>query len=320
MSRVIGFENIDDYLGPSEARFFGSGYRRAEYDLGPVRQDGGAFRGVASIFYPSDWSKKKAGVDLRPHLSTVDTMILGAEYTELLLAASYGLTAAQRRGASIRKVVIQAGTQPEESLHSVAIEAQITKCNVLGNGRAETTSRVQIGRMRTRLVVNHEQADDSVSALSDTLQIGDVLDPAPTRYWGSGFRFGRQSIGPVTVDVDSLSATGGLKLVNLPDDVTFGLGGRPCGPTPVDAFVSVLQLAQVLMYEMDSISRADSGTLWMQQVTLALDDTLDDTGEVNVDITGSQLLDLPDGRWRNVNFSGTAGQFTLSCLFAHRLP
>jgi len=58
----------------------------------------------------------------------------------------------------------------------------------------------------------------------------------------------------------------------------------------------------------------------MQQVTLELDDTVNDEGEARVDITGSQLIDLPDGRWRNVNFSGSAGQFGLRCLFAHRLP
>jgi len=239
MSRVVGLANIDEYLGPSEGRFFGSGYRKAEYELGPVRQCGDTFEGLASISYPSGWSQKKAGVDLRPHLSTVDTMILGAEYTELLLAASLGLSATQRRGASIWKVVIQAGTEPEESLDSVAIAAQITKSKAVGDGWAETKSHVQVGRMRTRLVVSHEQGVEPFAAAEGDLHIADVLDPSSTRYWGSGFRFGRQSIGPVRADVDTLSASGGLTIDTLPEPVALGLGGRPDGPTAVDAFSSL---------------------------------------------------------------------------------
>lgn len=321
MDRILTLADIDDYLGPGDSRFFGSGYRRAEYQLGPVRNEDDALRSNVAISYPSNWSTKKAGTDLRPHLSTVDTMILGAEFTERLLATVLGLSSDQRAAATVRKIVIQAGTQPEESLDCVQVEAQIAKSSQSDNGSTETTTRVQIGQMRTRLVVSHEANAGSPAPQGESADIGRALAPAQSRYWGSGFRFGRQTISPVHADIGKLTASGGLSIAPLPESIASGLGGRPEGPTPVDAFVTVLQLAQVLLYEMDNIPRADSNTLWMQQAILEVDDNAaPENREARVEITDSRLIELPDGRWRNVNFTGSAGRFGLRCVFAHRLP
>ncbi len=229
MGRILALSDIDDYLGPADARFFGSGYRKAEYRLGPVRNDGDALRSTVAVSYPMDWSTKKAGVDLRPHLSTVDTMILGAQFTELLLATGVGLTSEQRSAGSVRKIVIQAGTQPEESLDSVQIEAQIAKSSQRDGGSTETTSRVQVGRMRTRLVVSHDMGVGSSAPEGEKLNIGHILAPAESRYWGSGFRYGRQRIGPVSADIDKLTASGGLSLAPLPASIAAGLGAARKG-------------------------------------------------------------------------------------------
>lgn len=323
MSRTLAFPRIDDYLGPAEERFFGAGYRRADHALGPVRRDGGALSGVVAISYPADWSFKTSGDALRPHLSTVDALVLGVQFTEMLLAANSGLSTGQLRGARLRKMVILAGTQPQESLERVPISARTAKSYARDDGSVETTSRIEIGRMRVRLTVDHEvAASGPVGTLpSDPRDdVRSLLEPGHSRFWADGFRTSAQEIGPVIADVDGLEAAAVLSVSPIPESFAGGLGGHPRGVTAVDAFVTTLQLAQVLLYELDGISRSESNTLWMQRATLEEDANRQSETVARVAITESRLLDLADGRWRNVDFTGRVGTFTLRCVFAHRLP
>src|ERR1700738_3999369 len=88
--------SIDDYLGPAKNRFFSRGYQRADYEVYNLTVipegagDAGATAG-ANLRYPADWSQKN-GTDLRPHLSTVDALVLGVQLAELHLAHTYGLS------------------------------------------------------------------------------------------------------------------------------------------------------------------------------------------------------------------------------------
>lgn len=320
MARTIALPDIDDYLGPAESRFFGSGYRKAEYFLSPLASDTATLRCVAGISYPADWSKKKAGVDLRPHLSTVDTMILGVDLTEALLAVCLGLGPEQRSAAQVHKIVIQAGTSPEEDLGSVPIEARVIRTKPVDAGLAETTTAVQVGQMRARCVVRHPAVAGPGPVPVGRFVLANVLGPAERRFWGGGFRHGRQGIHSVVADIDSLNVQGTLRVAALPAEVCDGLGGRPVGPTMVDAFVSILQMVQVLLYEMDGVPRSESNTLWMQQTTLELSADHRPDQSADATIIDSRLIDMPDGQWRNVEFVGSVGTIRQRSLFAHRLP
>lgn len=95
--------------------------------------------------------------------------------------------------------------------------------------------------------------------------------------------------------------------------------------TFIDAFVSLLQLGQVLMYELDGIDRGRSETLWMQRLVLRPSSHYEgrtstaDKALAKLRITDHQLLALPSGKWRNVDFAGDLGGIDLSATFAHRI-
>ncbi|MGH8968103.1 MAG: AvrD family protein, partial [Actinomycetes bacterium] len=79
------YRSIDDYLGPAQTRFFGHGYRRAQYRVADVTSTPADYadpgvRATVTIDYPLDWSVKETDVDLRPHLSTVDMLVLGVQF------------------------------------------------------------------------------------------------------------------------------------------------------------------------------------------------------------------------------------------------
>src|SRR5882724_4188968 len=120
-------KSIDDYLGPGETRFFARGYQRVGYETGDLVVDPGQARvsATATLRYPADWSRKAVGTDLVPHLSTVDSLVLGVQLAEAYLAHALGLDAGARRSARLRRVRLQAGTTPQEDLSAVELRAEL---------------------------------------------------------------------------------------------------------------------------------------------------------------------------------------------------
>src|SRR4051812_45491687 len=114
MTRSHLIKNIDDHLGPGEPRFFGSGYRRVAYRLDDAYAGSAeTLELTAGVLYPGDWSKKSATAALKPHLSTIDALILGAEAVERLSGPG-----------RLRRVDIKAGGTPfEAGLDSIPVSA-----------------------------------------------------------------------------------------------------------------------------------------------------------------------------------------------------
>lgn len=124
--------DISDYLGAPERRFFGEGYKRSRHRLTDfhVPEPDGAVAEVprlaatAQVEYPSDWSRK-GDTDQRPHLSTVDVLLLGAQLTEALLTSHLGLTEWELATVWLARVRIKAGNRPvEDDLAGFPVSAQ----------------------------------------------------------------------------------------------------------------------------------------------------------------------------------------------------
>ncbi|MGI5467610.1 AvrD family protein [Streptomyces sp. CA-132043] len=99
----------------------------------------------------------------------------------------------------------------------------------------------------------------------------------------------------------------------------------------IDCFVTNLQLAQILMYELDGVRRAESNTLWMLRTVLSADaderpeaGSAGETGSgslpLHMRLTGKHLLPLRGATWRNVEVAGGLGGISLRCSLAHELP
>lgn len=315
---TLTFGSVDDYLGPADERFFGAGYRRSEIDLHGIEVGPDGAAGTLAVGYPSDWSRKKVGIDLRPHLSTVDGILVAVQLTDALLTSRLGLSAAERTVVALTRVVVRAGTAPDEDLGSLPVQATVRRSTLLDDGRAATAVDVSVGRMSLRCDVTHPVATRDPAP--DGRAVPDVLGDPARRFWGEGYRASRQAVRDVEIDLTDLHATATVSTAALPTIVDQGLGGRPGPVTLVDAFVSSLQVFQILLYELDGLSRSESNTLWMQQTALTLDPQRRDARDLTVDITASDLLELPTGTWRNLTFDAVTGPVRQRSVFAHNLP
>jgi hypothetical protein len=322
--------SIEDYLGPGDNRFFGMGYRRVQYHVSnivatPANVPDAGARATITVQYPRDWSKKK-DADLRPHLSSVDTLILCTQLCELHLAHAYGLDHNQRRSMWLRRVKLRAGTIPQEELEGMTATAKLCHTNAIPDAENTFLSvfDCQIGVMQARCEIVHEiTAPATEQRYFETVQ--DILDPSEHRYYGEGFKLKGQRIHNVQFDAEQLQAQAAIDIVPdaVPQTVFDGIEGKyQPAISMVDCFVINLQMAQVLMYELDHLKRSESSTLWMLQTIMeASSPARPHSGlDVQTKVTGKHLLKLRGLNWRNVDIAGSCGGIQLRCSLAHALP
>ncbi|MET9695832.1 AvrD family protein [Streptomyces sp. NPDC006529] len=332
-------KSVDDYLGPGEGRFFSRGYQRAEYLVRdvvatPVTTERPGIRATVDVSYPADWSRKKNGTDLRPHLSTVDALVLGVQLAELHLVHAYGLTGDARGTMRLRKVVLRAGGAPQEDLLRIPASSRLVRTDDVPGvpGRRLSVHDGAVGELRVRCEIEH---DEGVRAEDEGVfgSLDEVLGEGARRFYGDGFKRRRHVIRDVVVDMEELAATAGVHFVPGPAERADGPGalGVDAATEPsvslVDAFVVNLQLVQVLMYELDRVDRASSNTLWMMQTVLTAADTAlplpvrgDEAQAASARLTAKRVLPLRGGVWRSVDIEASLGGVGVRASFAHELP
>lgn len=328
------YPSIDDYLGPAESRFFGAGYRRADHRVSDVRvrprdlSDGIAdatdVTATVDVAYPVDWSKKVEHIDLRPHLSTIDMLVLGAQLCEAHLAHAQGLSPLARRRAWLRKVTLRSGTAPQEDLCALQGTARLRGRTPVARQTdlADSTYECAIGLMRARYEIRHETGTPATAG-ADFATAEQLLGDSRRRYYGEGFKARRHTLEDVEIDMENLQAAARVRM-HTADNVPDGLESEyQPNVSFVDCFVVNLQLAQVLMYELDSVSRRNSHTLWMLRTTLQAEDParpLSVATRAEAAIVDKMLVTLRDAQWREVEIHGHFGGVSLRCSFAHQLP
>ncbi|GAA4438441.1 AvrD family protein [Actinokineospora soli] len=314
---------VDDYLGDGARRFFSAGYRRVDYTFGAVSVSvpGAGHATVATtvgLGYPGDWSKKAAGVDLRPHLSTIDAILLGVQLAEMCLVAAFRPDPAAHRAMWVRRVKIRAGQRPEEDLGELPLGGRLRATERVGDEFVSTVD-CQVGAMRVRCEVVHTGV--AIHTGRTTLSDPDaLLGPADQRYYGTGFARATHRIDDLAVD--GVRASGTVRLQQ--SDADQGIEGAYApAVTMVDAFATGLQLAQILLYELDGMRRADSNTLWMRSTTLDVRDPrrpADGPLALTTGLDNSELIAMDGGRWRTADVVTDLAGTTFTCAVAHALP
>lgn len=317
-------ETVDDYLGPGDKRFFSAGYRRVGYTFEPVIADVHSDQSASvsthvGLSYPVDWSKKLAGADLRPHLSTIDAILLGVQLAELCVVRTFRPDAEAHRAMWVRQVRIRAGQSPEEDLRRLPLAARLLETRPGTQLDATSLVDCRVGAMRVRCEIEH--AGGVAHRGHDLLpNVDTVLGPAKNRYYGSGFTRGGHRIDDL--DVDALRATASVRL----DDPAATQGAEASyqpAPTMVDAFATGLQLAQILLYELDGMHRRDSNTLWMRSTTLSTSGphrTFDGALPLATWLENPELVDMNGGTWRTADIHTDLGGVTFTCAVTHALP
>jgi hypothetical protein len=103
-------------------------------------------------------------------------------------------------------------------------------------------------------------------------------------------------------------------------------GGFQPLTTLIDCFVGSLQLAQILLYELDGIHRAVSNTLWMRQTVLEAarpqapgPEGHDGPRQLTTTLADPTVLTKDGTNWRTAEILGRLDGVSLRCAVAHQL-
>jgi hypothetical protein len=332
-SKDLIYGSFDSCLGPGTTRFFGSGYKRVVQDLKDITTDGSDQPGAlitarGTLTYPQDWSRKSGAAELRPHLSSIDALVLAVTLAEVHLSRAFGLTAAQQRHTWLRQADVRAGSSPHEDLADFPVEGRLVAGDGPESGRTTptgTTFVCRVGGLRVRCTLAHERGGKAAgpAVFADASQ---ALGPASARHYGEGYKNRNQYAEHVHVDLERQRIQGRQRVVTAQPDTDAHGAEAAYGPSvsPVDALVGVAQLAQALLYAQDGLARGGTNTLWMRRFVIDTQTPVRPLGRnfaTTVRTDGTRLLTMGGQTWRTADltvddFSGIGG----SCSLAHRLP
>lgn len=327
--------SVDDYLGPAELRFFGGGFRRVRQRLDDirvaVRPEAARASARACVRYPPDWSAKSTGRPLRPHLSSIDALVLGAQLAEILLAHTYGLDAGARSRMWLRQLDLRAGVRPQEDLDRLAVHGVVRPeaSAHVSDGLRTTTVLARVGSMEVRCEVQHEKGGGWGAGGGEVLHPSAVtaLGSPSRHYFAHLFRHRRQGVTHLTVDRTAGRVDATAHVTPAPGEDPLACAGLEAAYAPsvsmVDAIAVTGQLAQVLLYALDGLDRRDSQTLWLRRATLTTPRPLrplDRAFPVHARIEDTHRPRLAGDTWRVCDLGYTFHGITGSFSVAHRLP
>ncbi|HEX6359921.1 AvrD family protein [Actinophytocola sp.] len=316
------FESIDECLGPAEQRFFGSGYRRVTRRIHDLSVHNGA-QARATLDYPADWSLKDEDTELRPHLSSVDAMVLGLALAEAYLIHAHGLDGPQRRRMWPRLVGLKAGTAPQEELTGFDIEVARTAEVGAGAVCANVSAlRARLGTMKVACDIEHDGAAEE-RAPSFYAAAGDLLGPTEDECVGAGYHDRRHVM--TNVDIDTEEGRFAADVVVEPGDAEGAGMGAAYQPslTMVDGLLVMAQLAQALLYEIDVVDRNRTNTMWLRNLRMEVEEPhqpLSVPCRAWAELSDNKLLSLRGRSWRKVDVTGHLAGISVSGSIAHELP
>lgn len=307
--------HIDDALGPAAQRYFGEGFKRTRYAISVSYQADSA-EGFVQVMYQQNWSSKTTDKVRKPHLSTLDAVLISGQVSCALLRRRYPLSQPDCQQAWIRALEIKAGHLSYEDLAAVPLQAKLMSSAAADDSLFGYLTRLQVklGEMVVELVIDHALSEQA-TVLTDT-----------DHYFSDGYRQRQCQLQQLQFEPGQLTLTAQLSLQTgsaLPADGV--MGAYPRCLLAIELLTAFAQLAQALMYQMDNLSRDQTNNLWMRQVSLFCPYPIIPQRQhlAQLACQRTSLLPKKDEIWRLTTVVATlAGhpEFRLSAKLCHSLP
>ncbi|MDC9615229.1 AvrD family protein [Xenorhabdus khoisanae] len=277
--------NADSYLGASESRFFGSGYKKVDYIIKEEEILSNEYKSTLTLVYPEDWSiksKKK----LNPHLSSIDVILISA------YASGKLLNQFDHSYYKITSMIIRSSRVPVEKLINIPINIGLNHCD-----EGVTYLRGKVGNMQVQLKVERREFNDRLlNSIFSRWEFKDVT----------------HEINDILLENKYKSKASVTKTAfgEIIDDIDY-----------IDAFVSSLQIGQILLYELDGITREASNNLWMRSIKINEADVCNNqkVGTLEVTLENTCLIYKGNDKWRSADIVSSINNIQVRCSVAHQL-
>lgn len=315
---MIRAENIDQLLGASSERYFGSGYRTVEQNIHDlvIREDIGHGSSINALIDIRSRTDGELQRKFASHLSSIDAIVISTSLAKALIAHAT-LDANCARRAILENVSLRAGTKADTKMSEIHARIVLSKYEYhsgMGRGKFNVT----VGSMTVVISVSwegqpwrsiKETTIVHVAAIADLL--GDLqLHPRCVIPQASSL-----AMRNVEVDLEAKRASCEVSLERSLADLFDNLS------TPiVEGLVVTSQLAQVLLFAIVGISRRAAGNLWMRRAVFSTDSTgmfLSSTFDVALTVSHSTFIEHGSRAWLTADvvithFPGLCGKASLA--------
>lgn len=286
---VSYYESIDEFLGARESRYFGRGYINTAQTISGFAlddaEDGTRFSGSGVVQLPGLWSAKGERKQ-KPHLSSIDAIEFAISCLSRVFAQLHpGQAFSLER---LEKMSVLAGREPvEENLDAIALRGHVRQ-DAMGAGTLE----MQISNMKVSLTFSAEPGPAG-------LVLGQEKQPLEIR--------------DLMLHRDTLKASAIVAPERQNKAESWSLSS---------CFAAALQLGQVLLYKLDSLSRETSSTLWMRRISIDVSPgvpALDKPQPIYTRLDNVKKLHMAGTEWRCADISSILCNTHIVCSVAHRL-
>ncbi len=281
-------KTIDDFLGDSESRYFGNGYFNTARTLRNFEhqdtEEGIKFSCIGALRLSGLWSQK-GDIVQEPHLSSIDAIELAVECTR----QAFGLLS-EGPGFSldaIDRICVIAGNEPvKQVLESIAIKGLI-KQNPEGNCQLQ----VSISNMDAEVTFSLRRLSRNVMADSESLV----------------------SVENIFLNRENATTSAIVTPHRAVKDKSWSLA---------TCFASMAQLGQALLYELGSMDRETSSTLWMRRITINIFSGIPEFCEpqpIYVKLENARILRVNGEDWRSADVCSWFCNTNIVCKVAHKI-
>jgi hypothetical protein len=283
------YQTIDEFLGSGETRYFGGGYLNTEQiltDFSLTEQDGKIeFQSTGMVVLPEIWSAKGSGKQ-KPHLSSIDAIEFAVACLGEILKQKF--PGSECSIELIERINVVAGKEPVE----------------------DTLDAIPLRGILKTLPDGHYAVEMSISNMKVTLACS-------AQKLKNGFKLGREK-QPVVINDLMLNQEG----MNASAIVSSARQNASESWALSSCFASALQMGQVLLYKLDSLTRDKSHTLWMRRMSIGLSPGIPALGmaqPIYTRLNNVKKLRMDGADWRCADIFSIMCNTNIVCSVAHRL-
>lgn len=283
------YQSIDEFLGARESRYFGRGYVNTSQVISDFslveNEDDVTFACAGMVMLPDVWSAKGTRRQ-KPHLSSIDAIEFAMECLGLVFRRVF--PGHEFSSELVEKMSVVAGKEPiEEDLDAIPLAGRVRK-GPMGTGVLE----MHISNMKVNLVF-------SIEKLKHQFLMGQEKQPV--------------LINDLLLNQDKLNASAIVSPERQNMAESWSLSS---------CFAAALQLGQVLLYKLDSLSRETSSTLWMRRISIDVSPgipALDKPQPIYARLDNVKKLQMDGAEWRCADISSIMCNTHIVCSVAHKI-
>ncbi|GAB2023340.1 hypothetical protein RyT2_24160 [Pseudolactococcus yaeyamensis] len=297
---------VNKILGNYEERYFGGGHKRTDYSkIHNLVEKDGEYLGYVSLHQRDGWSKKKE-INVTPHLSTFDGVVISALLLERYFEKFYPKVSLN--SLCIDSFEIKAGATPIEDLNRIPITLKkITQDN------DKYWARIEILSMKLKI------------SLTQYLLENDCLtENIEDKYFSKHLKNIRHDLTNIDFLTEKYANCDVVRDVLFHERYSGMSSSCYFNISILEWLIIVSQFAQVMVYNFDGMARCDSDTLWMRTVKAKITTPLTYIEPIMLtgEIVKSSTLKRGDDEWRILEMQGSTigDEVIFSGNVAHRLP